>query len=320
VTLTARNDGTEGNSLKCLVNYVDGEQLPSGVTLTITTFASGATNPDVATGIAALGDAHTTHLVPQWTDATSMTAYETEAVRRWGGTVQREFHLFTGASGSVGTLATFGDSRNSEFSSPFGVGLSPTPPWIAAAGIAAEDALEFNPSRPLRGRPIDCMCAPLPGDEFEPSEREQLLAEGISTYTVDASGKCRIERLVTSYQEDVNGNPDSKFRDRQVAGTLFAVRYDWRTYFGGKYPDYNHAADGTAYAPGLAIVTPSTIRSEFAGRARSVWAYQQGWIENPDQFADDIIVERTEDGFDLVGVPDLVNRLHVTRTRFDFLR
>jgi phage tail sheath gpL-like len=320
VTLTARNDGTQGNSLKCLHSYFVGEKLPTGVSLAITDFASGATNPSISAAIAAMGDGHSSHLVSQWTDATSMTALETEMTRRWGPTVQRECHLFTASSGSLGTLTTLGDSRNSELSTCLGSGLSPIPSWIAAAGVAVTHALEPHPGRPLRGRPIDCMLAPVMGDEFEASERQQLLAEGISTYTVDSSGKCRIERLVTTYQEDVNGNPDSKYRDIQVMFLLAAIRYDWRTYVGAKYPDFMHAADGTSYAPGLAIITPSTMRAEFAGRATNVWAYSQGWIEDPEQFADDIEIERTEDGMDLIGVPNLINRLHITKTRLDFLR
>jgi phage tail sheath gpL-like len=320
VTLTARNDGTQGNSLKCLHSYFTGEQLPTGVSLAITAFASGATNPSVATAIGAIGDTHISHLVNQWTDATTLTAFETEMTRRWGPVVQRECHQFYGAYGSLGTLTTLGDSRNNALSTDFGSGLSPTPPWIAAAGVAAAHALKTHPGQPLRGTAIDCMLAPVLGDEFEASERQQLLAEGVSTYTVDSSGKCRIERLVTTYQTDANGNADSKYRDIQVPFLLAAIRYDWRTYLGAKYPDFMHAADGTSYAPGLPIITPATIRAEFAGRARAVWAYSQGWIENPDQFTADIEVERTEDGFDMIGVPDLVNRLHITKTRLDFLR
>lgn len=318
VTLTARNAGTQGNSLVCEHSYQDGESLPNGITLTITAFASGAANPDVATAIAAMSDAHTTHLSPTWTDSISMSAYEAEMDRRWSGTVQRECHLFTGVSGSLGTLTTFGDARNSPLASPFGTGFSPTPPWLVAAEVAAIDVGMNHPGQPLRGRPIKCMFAPKAGKEFDSGERQQLLAEGISTYTVRRDGVCVVERLVTSYQTDTNGNPDSKFRDRQVAGLLFACRYDWRTFFGSKYPDFMHGADGTVVDPGVPVITPSTVRAELEGRG-ALWA-RLGWIEGLDQFIEDIEVERTEDGFDTVNAPDLINRLHVTRNRFDFLR
>lgn len=319
VTLTARFAGVNGNYLSVKHSYFDGERLP-GIGLAITAMASGATNPPIGPAITAMGDKHFTHFVNPYTDATNLTAYETELTRRWGGTVQRECHGFAGASGSVGTLITLGDGRNHELSSILGVGDSPTPPWIAAADLAAVDAFEMHPGRPLRGLQLRAMVAPKSGDEHDQGEREQLLAEGITTYTVDSGGACRVERIVTTHQEDTFGNPTSVYRDRQVPGLLSAIRYDWRTYLSGKYPRHMHAADGTVYAPGIPIVTPTTIKGEFAGRARSVWAYSQGWIESPDQFEADIIIDRTEDGFDMVGVPDLINRLHVTRTRFDFLR
>lgn len=320
VTLTARHKGLLGNSIYVGHSFFQGQRLPTGVGLTIVAMASGATNPDIATAIAAMGDAHTTHLIQPWTDATNLTAVETEMTRRWGGTVQRECHAFSAARGSLGTLTTLGDGRNSELSSICGIGLSPTPPWIAAADFAAVDAMEFHPGRPLKGRRLQSVIAPKAGDEFDLGERQQLLAEGISSVDFDSSGRCFIERIVTTHQEDINGNPTSVFRDRQVPGTLFAIRWDWRSYMGGKYPDFMHAADGTAYAPGLPIVTPTTIKNEFASRARLIWAIDQGWIEDPDQFEADIIVERNEQGMDLVGVPNLINRLHVVRTRFDFLR
>lgn len=320
VTFTARQDGTQGNSIKFGVNLIAGEKLPAGVSVATVAMASGATDAAVSAAISAMGDAHTTHFAHSFTDATNLTAIETEMTRRWGGTVQRECYAFGGASGSLGTLTTLGNARNSPFSSFMGGGLSPTPPWIIAADLAAVDAAENHPGRPLRGRALNSMFAPAVGDEFDGDDRQQLLAEGISTYTVGTDGKCSIDRVVSTYQVDGNGNASAIWRDRQVAGTLFAIRYDWRTFIGGKYPNHMHAADGSLYSPGLPIVTPSTIKAEFAGRARKTWQYEQGWIEDAEQFVADIQIERTEDGMDSVGVPNLINRLHVMRTRFDFIR
>lgn len=322
ITLTARHLGVLGNSISVNHSFFDGEKLPTGVTCAIVAMASGATNPVVSGAITALGDGHSTHVVQPYTDGTSLTAFETEATRRWGGMVQRECHLFTAASGSLGTLTTLGDGRNHELSSILGVGLSPTPPWIAAADLAAVDATEFHPGRPLRGLQLKSMIAPKAGSEHTGDDRQALLADGITTYTVDAGGACRVDRIVSTHQRDVNNNPTSVWRDRQVAGTLFALRYDWRSYIGGKYPRHMHAADGSIYSPGLPIITPSTMKAEAIGRAKNVWGYGQGWIETAsiEQFTNDIIVERTEDGMDMVVVPDLINRLHIIKTRFDFLR
>ncbi len=56
VDLTARNDGTHGNDIDLRVNYYTGEVLPAGLTVTFVAMSNGATNPDVATAIAAIGD------------------------------------------------------------------------------------------------------------------------------------------------------------------------------------------------------------------------------------------------------------------------
>jgi hypothetical protein len=62
------------------------------------------------------------------------------------------------------------------------------------------------------------------------------------------------------------------------------------------------------------------MKNEFAMRARTEWAINQGWIEDPDQFLEDIEIERDVDGMDMIGVPNMINALHITRTRFDFIR
>lgn len=320
VTLTMRNAGVMGNQAVATHSIFPGEDLPTGITATITAFTTGATNPAMSTAIAALGDAHTTHLVNPYTDSSNLTAVENEMVRRWGGTIQRECQAFGAARGSLGTLTTLGDTRNSPWNCIFGVGLSPTPPWIGAAAIATIDATVNHPGIPLRGLPIDCMIWPQPGDEFDWDERRQLLAEGISTFTVDAGGKCYLERLVTTYQTNEQGSADTKYRDRQVLGLLFHIRYDWRAHLSSKYPRHMHAADGSVFDPGLDIVQPSTMKAELASRARNVWMRSQGWMENADQFENDIVIDRLDEGFDMTGAPDLINRFHISRTRFDFLR
>ena len=51
VTCTARHKGTQGNNIVALHSYFAGEKLPAGVGVTISVFASGATNALVSTAI-----------------------------------------------------------------------------------------------------------------------------------------------------------------------------------------------------------------------------------------------------------------------------
>lgn len=323
IAVAARYPGISGNSIMLAHSFYDGESMPAGVGLTITQMTSGAVNPTLSTAIAAMGDKHFTHIAQPWTDATNMTAMETELTRRWGGTVQRELYHFSALGGNGGTLSactTLGGARNSELSSIMGYGLSPTPPWIVAAEAAVADAGMDHPGAPVKGQRLFSVVAPKQGTEFQQDDREAILASGISTVQYNGSGECHMERLVSTNKTDANGTAQTIFRDRQVAGLLFALRHDWRTYIGAKYPDFMHAADGTPYAPGIKIVTPSTMRAEFEMRARKTWAYERGWIEDVEQFVADIYTERVTDGFDSIVAPNLVNCLHVNKTRFDFIR
>lgn len=320
VAFTAKSKGTQGNDIVLSHNLVAGERFPTGISGAITPMASGATNPTLSTALSAIGDVHVTHLAEAWTDSTNLTSLESELVTRWGGTVQLEMHGFIGVRGSVGTMTTLGNARNSKFCTLIGTGLSPTPSYIVAAELAAVDAGMDHPGQPLRGKLLNSMFAPAQGAAPKADERQSLLTDGVSTFTVGPDGKCYVEREITTYQVDGNGNPDSTFRDRQVAGLLAALRYDTRTYFGTKYPNYMHAADGSKYGPGIPVVTPTTIKNEFKARAKTVWEEGLGWIENSSQLIADLAVERTEEGIDAIVCPDLINRLHLQRYRFDFLR
>ena len=56
VTLTCRWGGTTGNQIDLRHFYRQEDALPSGVSLALTAFSGGATDPDLSTALAALGD------------------------------------------------------------------------------------------------------------------------------------------------------------------------------------------------------------------------------------------------------------------------
>ena len=56
VTLTCRWGGTTGNQIDLRHSYRQEDTLPSGVSLALTAFSGGATDPDLSTALAALGD------------------------------------------------------------------------------------------------------------------------------------------------------------------------------------------------------------------------------------------------------------------------
>jgi phage tail sheath gpL-like len=320
VTLTARNKGTLGNQIDVRLNYLDGEELPAGITATIATGVTGATDPDLATVITAIGDVQYHTIINAFADATNIGLLETELSTRWEALSENDGHAFHGAKGSASTLTTLGAARNSEHSTIFGVGLSPTTPWEAAAMVGAIDAFEPDPARPRQTLRINGMMSPAREAIFTRTARQSLLENGIATYVVDPAGNCSIGRLITTFQTDALSNDSTVFLDITTPRTLSRLRYDWRTRISTKYPRHKLADDGTLFSPGQAVITPSVIKGEAFDLFLTSWE-PNGLVEDFDSFKDNIIVERnTSDPnrLDCLIAPDLVNQARIIATSVQF--
>jgi phage tail sheath gpL-like len=210
---------------------------------------------------------------------------------------------------------------NSEVISLLGVYGSPTPPWLIATiyGAVATKYLDMDPARPLQTLVLKGMLAPAEGLRFTRTERNLLLYDGISTFTVGPDGTCAIERAITTYQVNTAGLPDPSYLDVETLATLAVLRRTLRARIAQKYPRHKLANDGTNFGSGQAIVTPSIIRAEVIALARQ-WE-QRGWVENLDQFKADLIVERNADDpnrVDAVIPPDIINQLRVLAAQIQF--
>lgn len=326
VTLTARNLGTLGNDIDVRVNYNQGEQLPAGVSVAIAAGVTGATDPVLQTAITGLGDVQYHTIAQPYTDATNLTVLEAELLTRWGPMEQKEGHAFSAALGTQGTLTTLGNGRNSQFSTILEVGgsggNSPTPTYIAAAVVAAVDALQttVDPARPRQTINLPGVLPPESTHRFTREERDVLLTDGIATHFVDGGGLVRIERLITTYQTNPLSTPDPSYLDITTLRTISYIRYAFRTLISLKYPRHKLAADTTLFSPGQAIVTPSVIRAELISLFRA-WEFS-GLVENFDQFKEDLIVERSTSDVNRVDVrmsPDLINQFRVLAGQIQFL-
>ena len=200
----------------------------------------------------------------------------------------------TGRWAVQGTLAAFGDALNSELISILGIGASPSwQPEVAAIYAAAcgyHSAID--PARPLHTLRLEGMVAPATADLFTRAQREALLRDGIATFTASEDGVCRIERAITTYQADAFGLDDVSWLDLESVTTAGYLRASLRQRVAAKFPRHKLANDGTRYGPGQAVVTPRVLRAEIVALARE-WE-EGGLVEDLDQFAADLIVERDE--------------------------
>ncbi|OQB05775.1 MAG: Phage tail sheath protein [bacterium ADurb.Bin212] len=321
VTMTVRHKGVHGNELTAQVNYYEGEALPTGVSLAITAFTAGTLAPDISDLITAMGEEQYNIIAFPFTDAASLTDLEAELLDRWGGIRQNDGFAFCAKNLSQSALITFGDGRNSQFVSMMGAYKVPTSTWEFAAGIAGLVAFHasIDQPRPLQTLQLTNVLPPKLTERLTLEERNLLLYDGISTFYVNPSGNVALERVITMYQENTFGAPDTSYLNIENMLNLSYLRFDWRTYILNKYPRHKLADDGTRFGPGQPVVTPNLIKAEAITKFRD-WE-SQGRVENFDQFKEDLIVERNvldRDRLDIYLPPDLINQLRVTATQIGF--
>lgn len=324
VDLTADHPGAAGNSIDVRVNYLEGEELPDGVTTTIVAFSGGTSDPDLTAAVTALGDEWFNVIALPYTETAALDNLEAELEDRWGPTRQIEGIAIAAMQDTQGGLLSFGSGRNSQVVSVMGYDASPSPPWQWAAAIVGQvsQAVRAGPgafARPFQTLELVGIRAPAEADRFTRTERDQLLRDGIATFTVDRDGTVRIERLITTHQTTDAGADTIAFLDVNTPLTLGYLRYSFRTRFLQRYPRHKIAADGTRFGPGQAVVTPKLLRAEAVALFRE-WE-DVALVENVDQFKEDLVIERSgtdPSRVDILLPPDLVNQLRVVAVRNEF--
>jgi phage tail sheath gpL-like len=313
VTATCRHKGAFGNSLSIVLNYYVGDETPSGITsVTITAFASGATNPDIEDAIGALGgDSQYYTIVTGWTDDANMDALEDEMASRWGPIRAIPGHIITAFRGDHTASQTYGDARNSQFSTVLATGLSPTAPWIWAASLAAIEVAENDPAKPRQNIKIPGVLAPLEIDRFTITERNLLLLDGMATYKV-ISGDSYIERMVTSSQLNAGGDEDPTYKDIETLRCITYFRYGFSSRILRKYPNAKLGNDGENFAPGIIVMTPKLMRGECLAFFDELNFL--AIVEDRKQFAAELICVRNQDNpnqMDVFLPPNFVNQFRI---------
>lgn len=321
VTVTARHKGENGNAIDMRTNYYDGEALPAGLAIAIVAMSGGTGNPDIAAALAALGGDQYYTIITAWTDAANMTALEAFLLGRWGPMSQKTGTAFGCVTGTYSGLCTLGHARNSPMSCLLGICDMPEAPWVTAAKWGG--VVEFNgaidPARGFNTLPLPGTMAPPVKSQFTRDNRDILLRNGISTFTVDAGGNVLIEQVVTTYQTNALGIPDVSYLKLNSVWTADAIRYAVRARIALRFPRHKLANDGTNFAPGQAIVTPSIIRAELIGLFREM--EEAGLVEDFDQFKNDLLVVRSTANVNQINAvipPNLVNQFDVFAASVQF--
>lgn len=322
VNFTAKNKGENGNSIDLRVNYYQDQELPENLSYVITAMASGTGNPDITSGLAALGDEWYNLISFPYLDSSNLAILKTELDNRFGPMSSNDGYAIGCKVDTFGNLSTFGGTQNSKYLVEMGIDKLPNLPEETSAAITAQVAASgaIDPARPFQTLKLNGILPPVKEDQFTQVENNLLLMDGIATATVNANNELLIQRLVTTYKTNDLGADDISYRDLNTLLTLSYIRYSWKNRILLKYPRHKLANDGTRFSQGQAVITPKILKAEFIALALE-WE-ENGLVENADILKENLIVERNgsdPNRLDLKGTPDLINQFRVNGTQIAFI-
>lgn len=320
LTLTAANKGLVGNDIDIRLNKqgsAGGEVTPTGLAYTVTAMSGGTTNPTLTTALGNLLDMPFDFIACAFNDTVSMDAIKTflnDQTGRWSWEQQVFGHAFYAYRATWAGLTTFGGARNNQHESVMGFYDSPTPPWEWASAVAAVTAVSVraDPGVPMQTVALTNISAPPLQSRFNLSQRNTLLYDGISTFTVADDGTVAIENLITTYQTNASGQPDNSYLEIETMFLLTYVLRRLRTMVTTKYARVKLAADGTRFAPGSNIVTPKIIKADQIAEYQAM--EYEGYVQGSDLFAQAIVVEQNASNpnrVDVLWPGTLINQLRI---------
>jgi phage tail sheath gpL-like len=324
VTLTAKHKGATGNDIDLRVSYLE-EDIPEGLTWTITKMSGGSTNPLPGPVIAAMSGERYHVIAWPWQDTGSLNAIRDELNDRWGPLRQNDGQAITVKTGTFAEVMTFTGGRNDKHLTVLPSEGSPTLPWVdCAASTAIIGYYGANdPARPFQTLTVPGVLAPPIQDRWADfPEKNQALFEGCSVRGVNASSEVMFLNVITTYRTSAFGAETQAYLQLNSLLTLSYLRYDWNNTIKVKYPRHKLASDADAKRvdPGQPIMTPAIMRAEAIAKVDE-WV-RQGLVEAPEDFASRLTVDRDSNNPNRLNVymaPDLVNQFRVCATLISYL-
>ncbi|WP_061016062.1 phage tail sheath subtilisin-like domain-containing protein [Vibrio splendidus] len=293
---------------------------------TMPIFAVSVEDSDTASALAALGDVQYHHIMCSLNDSTTIRELGTFLEERYGALEQVPGIAYLPKKGTHAELITFAPTSNCaliNFLPINNLGDSAEAPLSDAAAIGAwvgqiAPSLAIDPCRPLQTLKLNGVYS-LAAQEWDWAERNLFLYEGLSTYTVNSANEVLVERAVTAYTENAAGVTDNSYLDVMTPATAMYFRQKQRSLILSVYPRHKVAKDGTKFAKGQPIVTPTMFKAKLLTLYRDL--EYQGIVQDFDGYKKSLIVELDETNKQRVNYqdsPQFVNGLIIVAGKIQF--
>lgn len=293
VTLTAKNSGAVDSQHVVTINASG----ISGITCQAGTFSGGNQNPQLASILPSIGGRSYDLIIHPYADASSLAAFRdwTDNVSgRWSPMVQLYGQGVTATKLGYGQATAY-PLKNDPHQTIVPTSDSPSHPalWAAWIGARAAVSMRDNPALPISGLTIPAL-PPSSAGEFDHQQRNSLLHDGFSTYTVSDDGTVNIERLITTYTTNGSGLPDNSYLDIERLLTAQICLEDMRIFLSSQCGRSILLQNGSRIPAGARAVTPNMIAAAIKGRYRT--QCDNLWCQDPDGFAAELVVENQGEG------------------------
>jgi phage tail sheath gpL-like len=270
VTMTARNKGAWGNGLTLRQDLAPGEAAAEPTItggMTLNAFASGATDPDPTTALAALGDTWYTFIVCPYDNIGATTvaiaALEAAGVARIDPGIKRPFAGVLGNVETAANLITRAGGRNSPWSAYVNAEGSPNIPGeiaAAAVGVMAASA-QAAPGRPYRYLTLPGIRAGTPAN-WTYAQRDNVIAAGGSHSKWNADATVQLVDVATTYKLNSQGGADDSWRWIETIANMQVKVYSMENLF-----------LGTPFANAIVVDDAAVTSVQYAIRPKTVKAF-----------------------------------------------
>ena len=308
------------SQIATMMAYIDKQHI------TLPIYAISVADADLMAALASLGDTQYHHIICALNDDTSIRDLGEFLEARYDALQMIPGLAYVPKKGTHAELVTFGSQSNCPLISFMSINhlgnsanerLSDAEALAAWAGQIAQ-SLANDPCRPLQTLTLNGVYS-MATSEFDWSERNLLLHEGMSTYTVSATGSVQIERVVTAYTENDSGVADDSYLDVMTPATAMYFREKQRSLILSKYGRHKLAKDGTSFAQGQAIATPTMIKGELLTLYKSL--EYNGIVQDFEGYKNALIVEldeRNKARINYQDSPQFVNGLIIVAGKIQF--
>ena len=291
ITFSSIYKGVAGNK-----NTLEVKSLAAGVTVKAGAETEGTGVADLSKLPEMLGAKRWNYIVFDFDDEANIKVLAEELESRYSATRQIGGRAFVALSGKVGSTTETGSilAQAAKINSPHicliprGEAVSLPCEWASRFAASACRILADDPS----ANTYDTKVAGLGADsEFDFDTRQKLLEAGVATWRLDPTGNVLIERLVTSYTENMDGGRDTSYLDIQVVETVDAVRTYINAEAKKRFKTWKLASTDENFGAGAKVMTPGIWRSFLADLYQTVFIGQKNWCQDFESYKASILVE-----------------------------